>query len=394
MKKKIPVLLLLISLFGGFLLVELFFVAVLPQPSFYIYEYKDEGYLWNNGESGFYASSFDRLPMEINYNQVGDRDLRDHEIEKAEDAYRVLFLGDSVSFGWPLEEGYIDSFKDSLQQEIGTDKQVETINCSTIAANVLDLYKLYEKRCAHYEDIDLVVLQSTIDKLPIMFAIMFGENKGRDFTEIKILFEYYSKQKEKEVLLAEFVSRIRLDDFGVPQLTLKKSEIEIIKRHFKPTLWGYDRFNFVRFIENNILTKYTLFLRQDMAEAFLKKYDFISKDVFMPQVEVAVKLLPQWKKELKDQNIDFLLINIPNARGIDIALNPEERTHKKLQETYNLFLKKLENLEINYIDYLSLMGKDSKAQNFYIDIDIHPNQNGYDLIGSYLAGYIYKTFYE
>lgn len=91
--------------------------------------------------------------------RTNSRGLRDEEIsiEKPEDTYRILVLGDSYTFGWGLdrEERYTDVLERRLNETY--DKRIQVVNMGRTDAGMRDFYFILRDRGLKY-DPDLVVV--------------------------------------------------------------------------------------------------------------------------------------------------------------------------------------------------------------------------------------------
>ena len=99
------------------------------------------------------GSNMELMDVNVSINSDGLRD-RDYPIERG-DAYRIIFLGDSLTFGWGVEQEY--TFQYLLEEEIGKTAPTEIINFGTGNYNTEQEVSMFFEKGVKY-DPDKVVL--------------------------------------------------------------------------------------------------------------------------------------------------------------------------------------------------------------------------------------------
>jgi len=99
------------------------------------------------------GSNMELMDVNISINSDGLRD-GDYPIERG-DAYRIIFLGDSLTFGWGVEQEY--TFQYLLEEEIGKTTPTEIINFGTGNYNTEQEVNLFFEKGVKYNP-DKVVL--------------------------------------------------------------------------------------------------------------------------------------------------------------------------------------------------------------------------------------------
>lgn len=145
-------------------MVEIVLRCFFPQPNNHLVEYRPPGFFFNRPNfSDTYAVTtgplnvagfrVDRYVLPVKTNSVGMRSDAEYPIGKTRRATRVLLLGDSVGFGFPvpLEE----TFATRLE---GMFSDWEILNGSYVAARPSTLAKAYRLFWSGYSP-DVVILQ-------------------------------------------------------------------------------------------------------------------------------------------------------------------------------------------------------------------------------------------
>lgn len=99
------------------------------------------------------GSEMELMDVNVSINSDGHRD-KEYPTEKG-DAYRIVFLGDSLTFGWGVE--IEDTFQYILEQEISKSSPTEIINFGTGNYNTEQEVNLFFEKGTKY-DPDKVVL--------------------------------------------------------------------------------------------------------------------------------------------------------------------------------------------------------------------------------------------
>lgn len=98
-------------------------------------------------------SSAQLMGVPVRINSAGFRD-REYSVER-NDAYRIVFLGDSLTFGWGVEQEA--SFADVLERELGQSRPIEIINFGTGNYNTEQQVNLFLDRGLQLEPDKVVV---------------------------------------------------------------------------------------------------------------------------------------------------------------------------------------------------------------------------------------------
>lgn len=151
---------------------------------------------------------------------------------------RLINLGGSIGFGWPypLEQTYLKRIEASRPD-------VETLNCSIIAANSPQLAKIYDRLCAGF-DHDWVLMQVTLAPnagVPDYLTIDFW---GAEYRIHQSLWWTRRRALASPALTDRPLPRL------VPPVEWTPETRRDIEDAYRPRLPLYDELHMVRFIEN------------------------------------------------------------------------------------------------------------------------------------------------
>ena len=284
---------------------------------FYVLHHPD-GYLWNNPDP----------PGNEALNARAERDDREHAWAAEADVYRVLVLGDSLLYGPGL--ALSDTFPLRLRKQLESlmpDRSVELINCSRVGANLRVLQEIYQKRCAAYRDVDLVVLQVAVTDGPFDYALFSGEVLGPDYYEIAQLHRYYEKIGESE----RFEKRLRCDPRGIPTFVETPTEAQLFRRASES--WpGSDFFRLPRLVESMVRRARTptvnpYFLFYDTLNGLCPKSlgDFRGG----PGTDAALK---NFRRLISDGGAELLLLMLPTRQALEMRQEDEQRWETSIKK--------------------------------------------------------------
>lgn len=389
---------LIISILIALLLAELFLKFFWPQKNIYLYEYKNE-YIYNKPNFDYVFSFLprrlpkefrdfrtfidiglteeekikmdkiigerrrDQLSREITINASGQRDDINHNYEKT-DKFRVLNLGDSIGFGWPVD--LEDSYVKVIEKQ---NKKVEVINCSFISANTPMLLEFYKKDCSKYNP-DLVILQMTIAKEGASPDFLFLDKFGADFVEANIIANVYGME-----YLESIIGR---DEEGGPKIQGNiESLSELLNKKLSPRVNFYNDLNIIRLVENLLIDVN----RRAINFSELKE-SFRIDDGDSPML--SFRYIEELKNEVEKNDAQLLIIIVPNLDGFYFSKMKEMKDWKKLKNILN---------ENNYavLDFSEIFNNYNPDE-IYVKNEFHPNENGYRIIGEELVRVIENNF--
>lgn len=360
-------------------LVEISMRLFWPQRDVYIYRYKN-GYLYNLQD---FDNLFSQLPRDfaakiprktyvrrIRTNARGQRDDVEHSYKKEKNKIRILNLGDSIGFGWPVD--LKDTYLKVLEKNI---PDAETVNCSLIGVNTPRLLEIYEKDCGRYEA-DVVVLQMTITHGGWPPDYLFSDELGPDHIEIYELLTAGRTDYLKEHLVRDEKWGIMgLDDEDpVPEYT------DLLRKQTSPRFPFYHQLNIIRFIENrtmNVERRFTDFgkLRNALGMPYHEGKPFLSPG---PTIYYLSKL----KESVESRGAKLVVVIIPNLTGYQfLKVQGRERHDLKKLITF------LESNHYHFLDFTERFRSYKPERIYFID-ESHPNENGYRIIGEELARFI------
>ena len=386
------------SILIALLLAELFLEFFWSQKNIYLYEYKD-GYVYNRPDFDYVFSFLprrlpkefrdlrtfidiglteeekikmdeiigerrrDQLSREIATNASGQRDDINHNYEKT-DKFRVLNLGDSIGFGWPVNLD--DSYVKVIEKQ---NKKVEVINCSFINANTPMLLEFYKKDCSRYNP-DLVILQMTISKEGNNPDFLFLDKFGPDFIEANIIASVYGME-----YLEGIVGR---DEEGGPKIQGSMEGLsELINKRLSPRVNFYNNLNIIRLIENLLVDVNGRSINfSGLKEAF--RID----DGDSPML--SFRYIEELKNEVEKDDARLLIIIVPNLDGFYFSKIKEVKDWKKLKDV-------LSENDYAVLDFLEIFNNYNPDE-IYVKNEFHPNENGYRIIGEELVKAIENNF--
>ena len=148
-------------------------------------------------ENGFYS-----------INSKGIRD-REFEIPKPDDVFRIIVLGDSVTFGteYPLELTYPKILEKSLNKKSGLNLKYEVLNAGVCSYNAVQKFLLLKNKLLDYEP-DMVILQFLNDDYYRNAVVLSGDNNSKQRDVFLSMGEYFSSNFPKLLVLPYSLDRL------------------------------------------------------------------------------------------------------------------------------------------------------------------------------------------
>ncbi len=148
------------------------------------------------GENGFYS-----------INSKGIRD-REFEIPKPDDVFRIIVLGDSVTFGteYPIELTYPKVLEKLLNKKNGTKRRYEVLNTGVCSYNAVQKFLFLKNKLLDYEP-DLVIFQFLNDDYYRNAVVLPGDKALKQKDVFLSLGEYFSANFPKLLMLPYSLDR-------------------------------------------------------------------------------------------------------------------------------------------------------------------------------------------
>jgi hypothetical protein len=389
-----------------FLVTEVIVAQFFPQYRRDYLAYHQDDYLWSSGVSGKYYSTYgDEGYSNLLFNDKAERGKESVSFTKPAMTFRVLLLGDSMTFGSHLSQEHI--WAEKIKKKLGSAfplLNIEVINCAVPATNIIDLYYIWVKRCSAYEKVDWLVLQTTLMSNVSSVSLFSGEVLGRSHNILAFLHQYYSYYDPEYI--KHLAPRIKRDEFGLIQFEPTHEEIDIYKNAFRPLTFLYDYSHFVRLIEHRLVWPYRLrftynISQLDYSPQAFEKYSEVLVGLGeaglpkIPTMDFSLNILSVWKSKLFLTNTELLVLNLPNSLGLDLNESYHKRQSNdqgkeqddyllKTREHYSKFLTKLNKLAIEYLDLLPILS-DCEVETYFIPGDVHFNPAGHDIVADQLT---------
>lgn len=261
-----------------------------------------------NASDRFVALDFDTV---VSINSLGLRGA-EQSINKSKDTFRILVLGDSMTYGFGVEnnETYSAILENLLNTE-GVEKQVEVWNAGFTAGYSPDTFYLYlrEKGMNFHPDLVLVGLFVENDIIDIRKNTPVVNSTGKI---IKIKSDFYRVQNNR--LRRGFIEN-------------EPSFFQRMQLHFKGLLLKYSK------LYSYLSQKLSLFLTRENNPIFDKSYsEEVNKN--FEQVDFYLGEM----KTLADENgIKLAVVFLPGKASVDelwqsyVKKNPESSREKPRQ---------------------------------------------------------------
>lgn len=382
---------------AGLTAVELGLRLLWPQENIYLYEYVD-GYVFNRpGFDDVFAmsptASIERLRQclptwlvgeaqpspffkeRIQTNADGMRDALRPANHERRQRYRVLNLGDSIGFGWPvpLEDIYLEQLKHKLPD-------VETINCSLIGTHTAELVTLYQRRCGAY-DADVVIVQIVVHIGTIAPDYIATDPLGPDYRLLKVLWRARTRAALVDVVW---------DAHGAPRLRpgalSEPSTQAVLRDYYTPRTPGYRALHALRFIENRWLT-HSLnvgggrFLEDRLRAPMDAPEGAAEHDPLAP----TLRAIDELKGSVEANGARMLVLFFPTSfQARRNVLQP--------RADFDLLKNRLGTAATDFVD-VGLLITEENLDDIYYPNDHHPTAMGHTLIAGALAERLSRDYF-
>jgi lysophospholipase L1-like esterase len=366
---KTKVLIALISVIFTSLVFEILFRLFLPQVNIYLYEIKNN-YLMNRPN---FSDITAMIPINeeavyVNTNSQGFRANKDYSLKKEKLGPRILILGDSISFGWPLE--YEDSYPAQLEKMV---PQSEVINCSVIAANTTALERMYDDFCSNFE-VDYVVLQVTLSDHRGIPDYFWSDLLGPDIR----IHEYIWKNKNQELDTLKSANAPYLLEIDYKS----KKNKHLIKNKSKLFYLFYDHLHIFRFIQNRFLVFKDNLISPHLGEIsrLLREVDseFKLTQTFINNTNPTLTATKNLFQKTARNNAKLIVLITANRTLFD-QQTPKDRPDYR---AYSYLTEQIVTREL-LVDSYALL-KNMNAKDYYNDPDFHFNKKGNQFIAELL----------
>lgn len=305
--------------------------------------------------------------------------------EKPQDTYRILFLGDSITFGWGVEDNQVypkvvENYLTKSLKPNGKYKKVEVINAGFTDGNSLDTFYVYYKEIGVKYKPDLVIVdfhpfndlsdmyyhnweKTDPDSYPL--TITSKTHVVKDGYQISI--QKTNWKYEVPLLRNWHLGILLMDalDRGAPQLVTKIKRILGVTET-KPAFNTEEDINCV------------LSLNQRDCPSAL-----------WPYVDKAKFMFTGIKKVAQDNQQEFLITFMPGPHQVKPLSNvePKLRNLQQInpQKDYREFF--LEN-NFAYLDFLPAIMESKRPTDLFYDQDGHLNGGGHELIARTITSYL------
>jgi len=345
------VLLIFLGIFSGLIVSELILAVFYPQKPlnivaeniFFVEHDNELGWVNKKGAQGTYKPNPDEKSIHVRINSEGMRGgERNGDRNRDKRDRRILFLGDSVTFGHGIDESesYPEAFKTLLSDGY------DVINLGVIGYGTDQEYLLLKREFNKY--------------MPDMIVVGFTPGDVRD-NMCSLMNNYYKpffKLKD---------SRIELHGVPVPEA------VYINKAYFKEN-------PLKRFIYNNSNLYRLIFNRLIGRKAKIEMVEEMSRQ---EGLELTLRLLKEMELVCLKNGCRLVVLLLPNRIWME-----EELITGKREGFYGFFINMLEQRGIPYIDtHYALMDRLRNGEELFLKGDpVHLNA-----LGSWaVAEFLYK----
>ena len=331
-----------------------------------------------------YTHEFDHL---VSTNSWGTRG-KEFSQTKDPKTMRILFLGDSMTFGWGVndDQNYPYLVETNLNDEakqLKTDKKFESINAGFTDGLTLDSYYVYLKENIASFNPDLVVVD------------LFPYNDLSDMTEmrwVKTDAKGYPTQiisDRQKVAVGYLESRVKTNwMFEIPVLRNSHLAILIFNAMERGSPQTVDKIK----QDLGVTSEKEAFTLNERLNCI---YSFVP-DMCHPDLLASAKkidfLLLGLHDLVKENNKKFMVTIMASPdQAIKLASSGDrEKTVSEAQpqKYYREFLAKN---NILYLDLLPVLSS-GKPQEYFFGRDGHLNVNGHRLVAQTLASFISKNY--
>ena len=381
---KLKLALVLVSLAIGLVFLEISLRVVCPQKTLpqlkinYPAMFSESDYLPYRLRPGYTGRlrtpEFDTT---IRINSLGFRDKEFARTKKGQ--YRILFLGDSFTFGWGVEaEESYPKLTEKILQNAHPPRPVETINAGFACCYSPDTYYLYLKKEGVTLDPDLIVVGfyigndidfpgafedawSEVDTngLPLKIEHRFTQVVDHYWEPRNLLFRYRVPVIRNSHVFQGIVEAIGLLDRKVSALFPHAPEPvpEAGRSDAAP-------------VSNPI--------PYDYRKEYLPRTEFVFKRV--------QQLFLGMKREADKHSIPILVVMIPEK--IQLERDPFPGLDADLEKPQRLFSRFFQENGIAYLDLLPYFRERADKEVFYFKRDEHFNVSGHKLAASLIAQWL------
>ncbi len=333
----------------------------------YIYRYGREalglGWLYAPGAEDVLETSEFKILYKINSKGLRDEE---HDYEKKKGIFRILALGDSLTFGESVNTGkrYTGLIGKALDK-------TEVVNMGVQGFGIDQALLYFEKEGVKYHP-DLVIL--FITDVSIKRCASFRRESG-----FKPRFEL-DPTGEKLVIAKTPVSEELEKPMPVKREEVRELEAEY-KRALESSFFEYSiLFNFLRYrskeaeIEKKVREE--LENRDHAFWGTVKKNISGSKTNDIPDktfLKIVFLILDSYAQECRKMGARFLVVNIDTQRLIDVEQYCRRR-------------------QIAYVDLNDRLREISATKSIRFNIDPHYNEFGHRVIGEYVSSYLSRNY--
>lgn len=312
----------------------------------------------------------------VKINSLGYR-MEEFTVEKPQDEFRILMVGDSMTFGYGVEEKYAipNQLKESLNQYLGQDsipkKRVQIVNAGFAAGKAPDTYFLYLKKRGFELSPDLIIVNYFLNNDIADLDNNIWEKVDKNGLPEKIT----SKTEEVEEDYTRLKRQYQNWKFAIPILrnshlwilfatTLESRSPDTVSK-LKKILGVDEKLPLVQTLEvENCL--YLFDCSPRMQELFDRYYLVARSTIDLAResnIPIIVSLLPA-NPQVKQV-----------AQLLGEKTDQQEETKKNFQPQVRL-RRFFNDLQVDVIDPLPYV-TDSNWPKYYFEKDGHPTQEGY-----------------
>jgi len=309
-------------------------------------------------------------------------------IQRPEDIFRILVLGDSFTEALQVKEG--KNFCEQLQYLLNHNRILKNKYCQVVNAGVADYSTISEYL---YFKRELVKLNPNVVILQLFANDIFEDNKaratgifGKDNSPLK-LNRYFIKSYLENPIVANKVSKFQNYFYKFKRFLLKKSKffqliVRARSKFYNRTQIHQHMTNLPEFNDAN-----QFFIIQEKNPLFQDK-NFVDKTW-----KNTTKYILAIKKLAEQNNAIFFAFLIPPEAQLNLesyGLN----TRSYFSETPNLYLNGLleefcNKQNINYLDLVNIF-EENKTKGLYFDRDGHLTEEGNKVVSQAIFNFLTK----
>jgi hypothetical protein len=273
--------------------------------------------------SGIPGLSYELIPdakTKDGFFQINSHGIRDKEyqIPKPHDVYRIIVLGDSVTFGteYSVDQTYPKILEQKLNSQKKNSKKYEVLNAGVCAYNALQKYILFKNKLFVYQP-DMVIYQFLNDDYYKNYVI-WPEEKSAGFKKTISMGDYFKLNFPRILPLNKKID-VFLKEHSAIYRVLNKNLYDYLSirnpEKYFPQAYRYAGFNN---IEESITQNKKVF------EKFMrlsKSLDFEFLVLLVPELTNNDNLDP-WIKNDAPEKLGFNTVNLFDQfkfLGIDLA---------------------------------------------------------------------------